>query len=212
MPSFSYNFAGYGVINATSIVTSGDIEAQGQFLAKNGTATSPGFAFKESPTYGLFNEPAGSRLAVSAGNSEAAYWGNASNHVYKHTSFASTTTFDGDLTMQAGRAVCLDASTSTSDCPLQKTGDPNTGLTFPGADQMNAIVGGVARFQLGGATADVLMTGTNKVTYLMFGEVGAPSNPPADHAYVYAVVDGGTLTDLAAKFQDGTVAIFAQEV
>lgn len=211
MPSFSYDFAGFGVINATSIVTSGDIEAQGQFLAKNGTQSSPGYAFKASPTYGFFNEPVGNRFAATAGNSEAAYWGNASNHVYKLTSFAGAINLDGDLNMLTGRAVVLDASTSTADCPLQKSGDPNTGLTFPGADQMNGIVGGTARLQIGGTTADVLTTGTFQPAFLQFTEGGAPGNPPADKVYVYAVVDGGSLTDLAAKFQDGTVDIFAQE-
>ena len=43
-------------------------------------------------------------------------------------------------------------------------------------------------------------------------EMTAPGAGAANTARIYAVVDGGTLTDLAAVFQDGTVDIFAQEV
>ncbi len=48
--------------------------------------------------------------------------------------------------------------------------------------------------------------------YLEFSEMTAPGAGAANTARIYAVVDGGALTDLAAVFQDGTVAIFAQEV
>lgn len=40
----------------------------------------------------------------------------------------------------------------------------------------------------------------------------APGAGAANTVRIYAVVDGGSLTDLAAVFQDGTVDIFAQEV
>ena len=43
-------------------------------------------------------------------------------------------------------------------------------------------------------------------------EMTAPGAGAANHVRIYAVVDGGSLTDLAAVFQDGTVDIFAQEV
>jgi len=48
--------------------------------------------------------------------------------------------------------------------------------------------------------------------YLSFTERAAPGAGAADTARIYAIVDGGALTDLAAVFQDGTVDIFAQEV
>ncbi len=47
--------------------------------------------------------------------------------------------------------------------------------------------------------------------YATFLEMTAPGAGAANEARVYAVVDGGSLTDLAAVFQDGTVDIFAQE-
>jgi len=48
--------------------------------------------------------------------------------------------------------------------------------------------------------------------YLELTEIAAPGAPAGDKVRVYAVVGGGSLTDLAAVFQDGTVDIFAQEV
>ncbi|KKN16503.1 hypothetical protein LCGC14_0975140, partial [marine sediment metagenome] len=47
--------------------------------------------------------------------------------------------------------------------------------------------------------------------YLQLTERSAPGAGAADTARIYAIVDGGTMTDLAAVFQDGTVDIFAQE-
>jgi len=47
--------------------------------------------------------------------------------------------------------------------------------------------------------------------YVELTERAAPGAGAADTARIYAVVDGTTLTDLAAVFQDGTVDIFAQE-
>jgi len=48
--------------------------------------------------------------------------------------------------------------------------------------------------------------------YLTFLERAAPGAGAANEARMYAIVDGGTLTDMACVFQDGTVDIFAQEV
>lgn len=49
-------------------------------------------------------------------------------------------------------------------------------------------------------------------SYLQLTEMTAPGAGAADTVRIYAVIDGGNLTDLAAVFQDGTVDIFAQEV
>jgi hypothetical protein len=48
--------------------------------------------------------------------------------------------------------------------------------------------------------------------FIQLKERTAPGAGAADRVRIYAVVDGGGLTDLAAVFQDGTVDIFAQEV
>jgi hypothetical protein len=81
VPNLSVNISGYSSITADSIVASGNIEAQGQFLAKDGTQGSPGYAFKANTNYGLFNEPVGSRIAITAAGAEKAYWGPV-NHNY----------------------------------------------------------------------------------------------------------------------------------
>ncbi len=47
--------------------------------------------------------------------------------------------------------------------------------------------------------------------YIEVTEMAAPGVGAANTARIYAIVDGGALTDLAAVFQDGTVDIFAQE-
>ena len=46
---------------------------------------------------------------------------------------------------------------------------------------------------------------------IQLSEMSAPGAGASDTVRIYAVVDGGSLTDLAAVFQDGTVDIFAQE-
>lgn len=48
--------------------------------------------------------------------------------------------------------------------------------------------------------------------YVQLSEMSAPGAGAANHVRIYAVPDGGGLTDLAAVFQDGTIDIFAQEV
>ncbi|KKN15539.1 hypothetical protein LCGC14_0984840, partial [marine sediment metagenome] len=48
--------------------------------------------------------------------------------------------------------------------------------------------------------------------YVTFLERAAPGAGAANEARMYAIVDGGSLTDMAVVFQDGTVDIFAQEV
>ena len=47
--------------------------------------------------------------------------------------------------------------------------------------------------------------------YLTFLERAAPGAGAANEARMYAIVDGGSLTDMAAVFQDGSVDLFAQE-
>ena len=48
--------------------------------------------------------------------------------------------------------------------------------------------------------------------FIQLAEMTAPGAGAADHVRIYAVIDGGSLTDLAAVFQDGTIDVFAQEV
>lgn len=57
------------------------------------------------------------------------------------------------------------------------------------------------------------INGTLQVSddYIELDEMTAPGAGAADTVRIYAVVDGGGLTDLNAVFQDGTVDTFAQE-
>lgn len=86
MPNLSTNLAGAGAIRATTI-TAATVEATSQFLAPNGTAAAPGYAFKARTSDGLFNEV--SRLAISFGGSDKAYWGSL-NHNYQAVSVTGT--------------------------------------------------------------------------------------------------------------------------
>ncbi|MAH50452.1 hypothetical protein CMI37_31815 [Candidatus Pacearchaeota archaeon] len=60
------------------------------------------------------------------------------------------------------------------------------------------------------STGTIIIEGTSG--FLEMKEISAPGAGATDKVRIYAVVDGGSLTDLAAVFQDGTVDIFAQEV
>ena len=66
-----------------------------------------------------------------------------------------------------------------------------------------------------GAYAEAMrISNTLEVSFkgsLLLDEIAAPANPATNEARIYAVEGGDTLTDVAVKFQDGTVDIFAQE-
>jgi len=83
-----------------------------------------------------------------------------------------------------------------------------TSLAALNADTLRLTVAGKADVVLATWSA------TNQVfgaSYASFTEMTAPGAGAANTARIYAVVGGDTFTDLAAVFQDGTVAIFAQE-
>lgn len=185
---------GFTTLSVGSITATGNITAQGQFLAKDGTAGSPGFAFAASPTYGFFNEPGGSRFAATAGNSEAMYWGNASNHNYKFFSNA------GSIQMNSGAKLILDPSNSATDCPLQFGTDANTGLRWNSADNMSFIVGGSENLIVVGAGINATQIINTGALYQREMTIPAAST---DYAAIYAVVDGGSKTDLMVRFQTG---------
>ncbi len=76
---------------------------------------------------------------------------------------------------------------------------------FTAATEQLRISDGSFAFQK--ATTLDLLGGLVQLT-----ERTAPGAGAANTVRIYAVVDGGSLTDLAAVFQDGTVDLFAQEV
>ena len=76
----------------------------------------------------------------------------------------------------------------------------NGALAFvtAGNEKIEARPGGTGGFEVSDA-------------YIHLDEIAAPGAGSSNTVRIYAIVDGGTLTDLAAVFQDGTVDIFAQE-
>ena len=65
---------------------------------------------------------------------------------------------NGNLTMGSGAKLKIDNSNSTTDCPLQINGDPNTGLTASAADILSYVAGGSAR-AYGDASAGFVING-----------------------------------------------------
>lgn len=121
---------------------------------------------------------------------------------------------NGNITMGSGAVIKVDASNSTSNCPIQRNGDPNTGITFPAADQVSLVTGGGAPVAavVGGASISTLTVTSNLVNLgaLYLKEMAAPAGL-ADYGILYAVVDGGGKTDLFIIFQSGAAIKIAEE-
>lgn len=138
----------------------------------------------------------------------------------------------GDLTMATGRAIVLWAGTA-ADCSWQWPGDPNTGAYYASADRYELAanggdtmsirnqlaisylghnvntLSGVSGSQINiGSGHNIVFAGDG---YIEMEEMVAPGAPAADRVRIYAVVDGGAKTDLAATFQSGAAQVFAQE-
>jgi len=99
--------------------------------------------------------------------------------------------------------------------PFYSFDDANTGMYRAGADLLGFASGGTLALSVAAATVSLPTVGTDldiNQGYIQMDEMTAPGAGAANHVRIYAVVDGGSLTDLAAVFQDGTVDIFAQEV
>ena len=119
----------------------------------------------------------------------------------------------------AGPTMLDEAATSTNPTLVPNRADPDTGIGWTDANRLGLISGGIRVIDIGATyinlDQDVDMNNGNidfKQGYAEFREMTAPGAGIANTVRIYAVVDGGSLTDLAAVFQDGTVDIFAQEV
>ena len=120
----------------------------------------------------------------------------------------------------SGPAFLNEAATNTNPTLVPNRADPDTGLGWQAADDIALIVGGsqVIRADATNLTFYRNIQSSPSINihmrggYLEMEEMAAPGAGAANTVRVYAVVDGGSLTDLAAVFQDGTVDIFAQEV
>ena len=90
-------------------------------------------------------------------------------------------------------------------------GASDDGLFSEGAGTVAIAVSGAKQLRLRGGDVyfyqDVYIQGN----FFEMNEMAAPGAGGADTARIYAVADGGGLTDLVAVFQDGTTDVFAQE-
>jgi hypothetical protein len=108
------------------------------------------------------------------------------------TSRLSMGTFNQFLGLWLFNGNCgLDSGTSLSNCPLQKNGDANTGLSSPGgADTMSGVAGGTEVFRWG--------TGT----FGVFSKIAAPAAQQTSGANLTNSVTSGGTDDTIANFTD----------
>lgn len=224
MPNLAQNLSG---ITAASLTITGDATISGRTTAAgftsstNGTVGTPAYNFSSDVDCGIYHSGVANRYELAAGGADVHSIRTALSHAYVPFSMGSTGTITGgNFTMGTGRKLILDNNLTTTDLPLQFNGDPNTGIGWDSADYIRYYAGGsfiAGVSSSAGLVAQSVLTISNNAifpagSYIEMTEGTAPASPAADKVRIYAVVDGGSLTDLAAKFQDGTVDIFAQEV
>ena len=112
--------------------------------------------------------------------------------------------FDTDVADPTGSVTFISRST---------TGSGRLHYNVASGNEHNFFVNGGEEFSI--SAAGIVVPGGDAVIaagHLQLSEVSAPGAGGANTARIYAVVDGGSLTDLEAVFQDGTTDVFAQEV
>ena len=127
-------------------------------------------------------------------------------------------TISGSLTMGSGAKLKIDASNSTTDCPIQVNGDPNTGFTVITADTIGAVGGGTSRCYWDGGSSGFVINGRSTVnaeltlaSYLAFTQIAAPSAPAGTVARMYAVDSGASKNRVAVIFDTGVAQTVATE-
>lgn len=240
LPNF---LPGYGAVTVASLVATGAIAAGGTIKGAKIRASTAGSASDVSFGWDISgradNDRNGRYMDSSNDNMRDAASGAlvfvcSSSGVACISSFTvnnGATIDGGDLTMATGRAIVLWAGTA-SDCSVQWTGDPNTGMYYTSADryelaanggdtmsirnqlavsyishQLNTISGVAGNLITVASPSNLKLAGG----YIELSEIAAPGADGADTARIYATV-AGALTNTSVVFQDGTVAIFATEV
>ena len=141
-------------------------------------------------------------------------------HIWKATAGAITAGVGTLLTLEDSGNVfftILSGNTSFGGMKFGDDGDENIGAVQynHNGNQLGFLASNVNVALLTTATFSIEPAGCDldiNAGFIQLAEMTAPGSGAADHVRIYAVIDGGTLTDLAAVFQDGTVDIFAQEV
>lgn len=132
----SATFAGFSMdVNGTATYSGSISMGSGaQVLLDPGAVGAPGLAFVGDTDLGVYR--VGSNfLGIGIGGGQVMTWQ------------AGLVGINQDVLMGAGAVVQLDPSSSTTDAPLQFSGDPNTGLMLVAADSVRAVAGGSAMFQ-----------------------------------------------------------------
>ena len=112
----------------------------------------------------------------------------------------------------AGPAIVDEAASGTNPTIIPRKDSTSSGLGASNAGRWNLIANGTQTMEGLNSKVNMDVDLHMQGNFLEFTEMSAPGAGAANTVRVYAVVDGGSLTDLAAVFQDGTVDIFAQEV
>lgn len=210
---------GFSAVTAASITTTGNVTVGGRTTSAgfsssiDGDATTPAVNWSSDTNSGLFRQGADNiRLAVN-GTAQvdlATSQATCLNHFQNNGTLFQV----GNISMSSGAKVILDASSDQSNCPLQFNGDPNTGLIRIAADQIGVVAAGGTPLsaQNGAANASTFNVSGGIVNqgFLYMHEMAAPG-ALADYAVIYAVVDGGSKTDLVALFQTGAAQTITQE-
>jgi hypothetical protein len=135
-----------------------------------------------------------------------------------NTLFLSNRTASGDIILLANRGgnseqyIQIDGSGGSMSL-ISPSGNVN--LDTDSDIRMRTEVGG-NRFLFTMSTGDMTMDQAGgdidiNAGFIQLSEMSAPGAGAADHVRIYAVADGGGLTDLAAIFQSGDAQVFAQE-
>lgn len=138
-------------------------------------------------------------------------------------------TVTGSIAMASGAVLKLDPSTSLTNCPVQWSGDPNSGLSYVSADSAALVFGGVATIgsnatavslnvasTVAGSSALTVTGALNANTYVYTPLVYVPeSSAPAAlaDASILHSLDSATKTALKTKQgAAGTVVQLAIEI
>ena len=124
--AFYVRSGGGSFAKALAIDYGGNGTLLGKLLVASGDATTPGFAFSADTDTGLFY--AATRIAASVGGTE-------------RFAIDATALYANNA---AGPSLLNVAATGTVPSLLPNRADPNTGIGWPGADQLTLVVGGSA--------------------------------------------------------------------
>jgi len=141
-------------------------------------------------------------------------------HIWRGSAGAIAASTDALLILEDNANVVIQLlSTSSNNCSIFAGDEGVISAGFlqytHSSDQWTIGTADTNRITITAALVNLATAGMDmslNAAYFELSEMAAPGAGAANHVRIYGVVDGGSLTDLAAVFQDGTVDIFAQEV